>query len=71
MDFEIEIECFGSYGIFEQETQKFRAELLKRLLKEKEIFGDDLDNVVQVCVEVFLPFFPFFFFFWLHPKYLD
>ncbi|KAF3652792.1 Serine/threonine-protein kinase TAO3 [Capsicum annuum] len=34
------------------ETQKFRAELLKKLSKEKEILGDELDDVVSVCAEV-------------------
>ncbi|XP_059316579.1 uncharacterized protein LOC132067388 isoform X2 [Lycium ferocissimum] len=34
------------------ETQKFRAELLKKLSKEKETFGDELDDVVSVCAEV-------------------
>ncbi|OIT37996.1 hypothetical protein A4A49_27235 [Nicotiana attenuata] len=33
------------------ETQKFKAELLKKLFKEKEIFGDELDDVVSVCAE--------------------
>ncbi|PON98885.1 hypothetical protein TorRG33x02_051220 [Trema orientale] len=42
----------------EAETEKFRAGLLKMLLKEKEkeSFGDDLDSVVQVCVEIFNKF---------------
>ncbi|PON46581.1 hypothetical protein PanWU01x14_251130 [Parasponia andersonii] len=40
----------------EAETEKFRAELLKMPLKEKESFGDDLDSVVQVCVEIFNKF---------------
>lgn len=35
-----------------QETQKFRAELLKKLSKDKETFRDDLDKVVDVCSEV-------------------
>lgn len=26
---------------------------MKRLSKEKQIFGDDLDDVIEVCVEVF------------------
>ncbi|KAA8529528.1 hypothetical protein F0562_033672 [Nyssa sinensis] len=38
------------------ETQKFRAELLKKLSKDKETFGDDLDTVVNVCVEIFSEF---------------
>lgn len=37
-----------------QETQKFRTELWNKLLKDEETFGDDLDNVVEVCAEVFL-----------------
>lgn len=38
------------------ETQKFRAELLKKLSKEKETFGDELDDVVTVCAEIFYEF---------------
>ncbi|KAH0668934.1 hypothetical protein KY289_023427 [Solanum tuberosum] len=34
------------------ETKKFRVELLKKLSKEKEILGDELDDVVSVCAEV-------------------
>lgn len=37
-----------------QETMKFRAELLEKLSREKDTFGDDLDDVVAVCVEVIL-----------------
>ncbi|KAI9169887.1 hypothetical protein LWI28_019120 [Acer negundo] len=40
----------------EAETQKFRAELFKKLSKDKETFGDDLDNVVDVCAEIFNDF---------------
>ncbi|KAL0447105.1 UNVERIFIED_CONTAM: protein PLASTID REDOX INSENSITIVE 2, chloroplastic [Sesamum latifolium] len=39
------------------ETQKFKAELLKKLSKEKETFGNDLQTVVNVCVSLF-DFFP-------------
>lgn len=35
-----------------QETEKFRGELRKKLLKSKETFGDDIDAVVEVCAEV-------------------
>lgn len=35
-----------------QETQKFRAELLRKLLKDKDTFGDELDAVMDVCAEV-------------------
>lgn len=42
---------FVAYIIL-QETQKFRTELFKKLSKEKETFGDDLDKVVEVCSEV-------------------
>ncbi|KAG8663304.1 protein PLASTID REDOX INSENSITIVE 2, chloroplastic [Manihot esculenta] len=38
------------------ETQKFRAELLKKLAKDKETFRDDLDKVVDVCSEIFSDF---------------
>ncbi|CAL5349967.1 unnamed protein product [Camellia sinensis] len=35
------------------ETQKFRDELLKKLYKDKDTFGDDLQIVVNVCAEIF------------------
>ncbi|XP_022878215.1 protein PLASTID REDOX INSENSITIVE 2, chloroplastic-like isoform X1 [Olea europaea var. sylvestris] len=38
------------------ETLKFRAELLKKLSKEKETFGNDLQTVVNVCSEIFNEF---------------
>ncbi|KAK6788974.1 hypothetical protein RDI58_012773 [Solanum bulbocastanum] len=38
------------------ETKKFKAELLKKLSKEKEILGDELDDVVSVCAEIFNEF---------------
>ncbi|KAH6801921.1 Serine/Threonine-kinase [Perilla frutescens var. frutescens] len=34
------------------ETEKFKAELLKKLSKEKEAFGNDLQMVVDVCAEI-------------------
>ncbi|XP_021635879.2 protein PLASTID REDOX INSENSITIVE 2, chloroplastic isoform X2 [Hevea brasiliensis] len=34
------------------ETLKFRAELYKKLSKDKETFRDELDKVVDVCSEV-------------------
>ncbi|EOY00368.1 hypothetical protein QUC31_014308 [Theobroma cacao] len=37
----------------EAETQKFKSELFKKLSKDKDTFGDDLDAVIEVCVEVF------------------
>ncbi|KAK9277553.1 hypothetical protein L1049_007098 [Liquidambar formosana] len=40
----------------EAETKKFRAELVKRLSKDKETFGDDLNAVVNVCAEIFSEF---------------
>ncbi|XP_057810949.1 protein PLASTID REDOX INSENSITIVE 2, chloroplastic-like isoform X2 [Salvia miltiorrhiza] len=33
------------------ETEKFKAELLKKLSKQKETFGNDLRMVVDVCAE--------------------
>ncbi|KAK1317124.1 hypothetical protein QJS10_CPA05g01901 [Acorus calamus] len=30
---------------------KFRIEILKKLLKSKETFGDDTEKVVNVCAE--------------------
>ncbi|XP_060212150.1 uncharacterized protein LOC132639742 [Lycium barbarum] len=41
---------------FNWETRKFRAELLKKLSKEEETFGDELDDVVSVCAEIFNEF---------------
>ncbi|KAI3452769.1 hypothetical protein Pfo_009432 [Paulownia fortunei] len=38
------------------ETQKFKAELLKKLSKEKDTFGDDLQTVVGLCAEIFCDF---------------
>lgn len=32
---------------------KFRREILKKLAKEKEEFGDSLNEVVIVCEQVF------------------
>lgn len=49
---------YGSYvevfffWVLLQETRKFRTELWNKLLKDEETFGDDLDNVVEVCSEV-------------------
>ncbi|XVE85014.1 hypothetical protein DITRI_Ditri17bG0058500 [Diplodiscus trichospermus] len=37
----------------EAETQKFKSELFKKLSKDKDTFGDDIDAVIEVCVEVF------------------
>ncbi|XP_042499207.1 protein PLASTID REDOX INSENSITIVE 2, chloroplastic-like isoform X3 [Macadamia integrifolia] len=36
----------------EAETQKFRGELLKKLSKDRETFGEELDAVVKVCAEI-------------------
>ncbi|KAJ9172082.1 hypothetical protein P3X46_015368 [Hevea brasiliensis] len=38
------------------ETLKFRAELYKKLSKDKETFRDELDKVVDVCSEIFSDF---------------
>lgn len=43
--------CIVIYVLL-QETQKFRAELLRKLLKDKDTFGDELDEVIDVCAEV-------------------
>ncbi|KAL6294576.1 hypothetical protein ACE6H2_002718 [Prunus campanulata] len=40
----------------ESETQKFRAELSRKLLKDKETFGDDLHSVIDVCSQIFSEF---------------
>ncbi|KAL0004120.1 hypothetical protein SO802_011681 [Lithocarpus litseifolius] len=37
----------------EAEIRKFRAEVLRNLLKDKDTFGDELDAVVDVCAEIF------------------
>lgn len=37
----------------EAEIRKFRAEVLRKLLKDKDTFGDELDAVVDVCAEIF------------------
>ncbi|CAB4295054.1 unnamed protein product [Prunus armeniaca] len=39
-----------------EETQKFRAELSRKLLKDKETFGDDLHGVIDVCSQIFSEF---------------
>ncbi|XP_050276820.1 protein PLASTID REDOX INSENSITIVE 2, chloroplastic-like isoform X3 [Quercus robur] len=36
----------------EAEIRKFRAEVLRKLLKDKDTFGDELDAVVDVCAEI-------------------
>ncbi|XP_058115463.1 protein PLASTID REDOX INSENSITIVE 2, chloroplastic-like [Magnolia sinica] len=36
----------------EAETRKFRSQLLKKLSKDKDTFGNDMDAVVNVCTEV-------------------
>uniref|UniRef100_A0A7N2L8X8 Uncharacterized protein n=1 Tax=Quercus lobata TaxID=97700 RepID=A0A7N2L8X8_QUELO len=36
----------------EAEIRKFRAEVLRKLLKDKDTFGEELDAVVDVCAEV-------------------
>ncbi|KAI7746998.1 hypothetical protein M8C21_011753 [Ambrosia artemisiifolia] len=38
------------------ETKKFREELKKKLYTEREIFGDDLDTVLDTCTELFSHF---------------
>ncbi|XP_020264573.1 protein PLASTID REDOX INSENSITIVE 2-like isoform X2 [Asparagus officinalis] len=38
------------------ETDKFKDELKKNLLRSKESFGDDMDDVVMVCAEIFNEF---------------
>lgn len=35
-----------------QETHKFRAELSRKLLKDKATFGDDFNSVIDVCAQV-------------------
>ncbi|KAE8692351.1 Serine/threonine-protein kinase TAO3 [Hibiscus syriacus] len=37
----------------EAETRKFKSELFKKLYKDRDKFGDELDAVIDVCVEVF------------------
>ncbi|KAK6931113.1 hypothetical protein RJ641_002906 [Dillenia turbinata] len=38
-----------------QETEKFRTHLMKKLSK-KDIFGDSLQEVVDICTEIFSSF---------------
>ncbi|KAI3717432.1 hypothetical protein L1987_69042 [Smallanthus sonchifolius] len=38
------------------ETKKYREELKKKLLTERETFGDDLDAVLDTCTELFSEF---------------
>ncbi|KAG6396516.1 hypothetical protein SASPL_142667 [Salvia splendens] len=38
------------------ETEKFKAELLEKLSKQRETFGNDLRVVVDVCAEIFSEF---------------
>ncbi|KAK7252353.1 hypothetical protein RIF29_36226 [Crotalaria pallida] len=40
----------------ESETQKFKAELLDKLLENNDEFGDDLDAVIDVCAQIFREF---------------
>ncbi|KAM5566701.1 protein PLASTID REDOX INSENSITIVE 2, chloroplastic [Rosa sericea] len=40
----------------ESETHKFRAELSRKLLKDKATFGDDFSSVIDVCAEIFSEF---------------
>ncbi|KAG8383153.1 hypothetical protein BUALT_Bualt05G0155000 [Buddleja alternifolia] len=38
------------------ETEKFRDELLKKLSKERDTYGNELQTVVNVCAEIFSEF---------------
>nr|CAD1826611.1 unnamed protein product [Ananas comosus var. bracteatus] len=38
------------------EAHKFGSELRKKLLKSKEVFGDDIDEVVKTCEQIFSDF---------------
>ncbi|KAE9454071.1 hypothetical protein C3L33_14035, partial [Rhododendron williamsianum] len=38
------------------ETKKFREEILRKLSKDEEAFGDELEMIVNVCAEVFSEF---------------
>ncbi|RDX89422.1 Protein PLASTID REDOX INSENSITIVE 2, partial [Mucuna pruriens] len=40
----------------ESETQKFKAELFQKLSEDVDEFGDDLDEVVAVCAQIFSEF---------------
>ncbi|KAF1873072.1 hypothetical protein Lal_00016192 [Lupinus albus] len=37
----------------ESEIQKFKAELLEKLVEKKDEFGDELDAVIDVCAQIF------------------
>ncbi|KAL8228928.1 hypothetical protein R6Q57_013828 [Mikania cordata] len=38
------------------ETKKYREELKKKLSSEREMFGDDLDSVLDTCAQLFSEF---------------
>ncbi|CAK8561606.1 unnamed protein product [Lathyrus sativus] len=38
------------------ETRKFKVELLQKLSKDVDEFGDELDTVIDVCVQIFSKF---------------
>ncbi|ESW25662.1 hypothetical protein PHAVU_003G054800 [Phaseolus vulgaris] len=40
----------------ESESQKFRVELFQKLSEDVDEFGDDLDEVVAVCAQIFSEF---------------
>lgn len=55
---EVYVIAFFFLWVYLQETHEFRDEILKKLSKDKETFGDERDTVNEVCVEVI--FFHFF-----------
>ncbi|KAK8529480.1 hypothetical protein V6N13_102394 [Hibiscus sabdariffa] len=38
------------------ETDKFRSHLLKKLSKKEDVYGDSVEEVVGICVEIFSTF---------------
>ena len=48
------IALVNSFGCFSQETKKFKEQLSKKLAKDRETFGNDLDSVVEVCSKVII-----------------
>ncbi|GMJ13173.1 PLASTID REDOX INSENSITIVE 2 [Hibiscus trionum] len=40
----------------DSETDKFRSHLLKKLSKKEDIYGDSVEEVVGICVELFSTF---------------
>lgn len=40
----------------DSETEKFKGHLVKKLSKKNDLFGDQLDEVIRICTEIFTTF---------------